>query len=418
MKAQIIIIGDELLNGRITDLNGPFLANWLFCQGIELEKTLIIRDQEEPLMQALTDAWENVDLILTTGGLGPTQDDLTKTLLARFFQKDLHENEYAKSLVLKHYERINKEWTPAHNGYHILPEDFFPVENGNGLAPGLGYFCGENRKLLLAAPGVPRELVAMTNEQWTHIIHDKLAPNLEDQQQVVIRTRNIPEEHLFVELATQLWEDLEKFGKVSSLPQIMGVDILITFRSSHEEYENRLTQIKSIVEKTPIAPNIWQWGNLSVEEFVIKRAKEKGIKIALAESCTGGLSAHRLTNVSGSSSVFMGSAVTYSNEAKESILGVQSESLKSFGAVSDQVAMEMAKGALEKYSADIAISHTGIAGPTGGSKEKPVGTVSIGIATAKENKAKTYQFRGDRERLKWRFSEKGFFSLLGEIEKL
>lgn len=416
MKAILLNIGDELLSGRISDLNGPWLARWFFKQGIEFKKMALVPDSSEELKLAILEAWNDptYDLIILSGGLGPTKDDITKSIIASAFNLKLNNSDQATALTRKHYSRIGKEWDPSINSYNIIPDEIIAVENLSGLAPGLVYV--KQDKVLLAAPGVPREFSKMIETQLFSFISKKLKMTLKNKNQITIRTFGIPEEKLFSSLIPDLWKNLEKWGQVSSYPQTIGIDIVISFDATNEQKKIIEDEIKNYVSKSKLLPYIWQWGTLSLPELIVKKAKEKNIKIAFAESCTGGLTSSKITDVSGSSEIYMGSAITYSNESKVSLLGVQVETINKHGAVSLEVAKEMAEGALDQFDCDLTISYTGIAGPTGGSVEKPVGTVAIGIANKNKAHSKIFEMKGERLKLKNRFSEQGLLLLLSEIE--
>ena len=413
MKAQIIIIGDEVLNGSIQDRNIQPLLKWLDQLGFECNQVTITRDREDLLLATMQSAWDQADLVISTGGLGPTKDDITKQVLGKLSQSLLRESKKAQVLVEELYKRRGKLWHKDLNHYNIIPEKVNVFDNPQGFAPGLMY--AENGKLFLATPGVPRELNAMIEHTLPDIL-EKHFPNIDRRQRVVsIRTYGIPEEIIFHELCPNLWESLENFGKVSSLPQIMGVDIHIKLNLQQDFQQTKEEIIQKIIPKQ-LKEYIWAYDNKSIEEVIIEKAKEKKLKIGMAESCTGGLVAHRLTNISGSSSVFMGSMVTYSNESKIDCLGVNAITIESFGAVSEETATEMASGAQEKLKVDIALSLTGIAGPLGGSDDKPVGTVCIGTSTDSEKSSKRYNFTGNRNLLKERFALAALMKILKIIE--
>lgn len=416
MKAQILVIGDELLAGKIQDANTQVIAKWLIKEGFELSRVVITSDERESLMKALKEAWDNSDLVLTTGGLGPTEDDITKVVIGDFFGGTLKDHPVARSLATLHYKRIDKDWSPQTNSYHLIPEGLEPVANPAGLAPGLS--CAREGKLLVSAPGVPRELKAMLEDPFRKLLDQHFPKRQNDLQVLTIRTVGVPEERIFFELMPNLWKELSEHGKVSSLPQVVGVDIHISFKGDKKALEEKREFWKSRLKDTPLAPHIWSYELKSIEEVVLEMAREKNIKIGLAESCTGGLVANRLTNIPGSSSHFYGGIVAYHNEVKVNILGVKEETLKAHGAVSHETATEMAAGVLNALKVDVAISLTGIAGPDGGSEEKPVGTVCIGEGNREGAKAKIYHFRGNREYLKLRFSEMGLHRLRRIIEDL
>ncbi len=416
MKAQILVIGDELLAGKIKDANTQVIAKWLLKEGFELTRVVITGDERENLTQCLKLAWQDSDLVITTGGLGPTEDDITKLVIGEFFGGKLVENPKAKEMAIKNYARIDKEWSPDTNSYHLIPEGLEVVPNPAGLAPGLA--CAREGKLLLSAPGVPRELKAMLEGPFLELLDQHFPTRQNDQRLLTIRTVGIPEERIFFELMPNLWKELSQHGKVSSLPQIVGVDIHLTFKGSDKELQEKKRFWRERLEKSPLASYIWAYDLKPIEEVVLEKAREKNLKIAIAESCTGGLVAHRLTNIPGGSSHFYGSVVAYHNEVKTHILGVKKETLKEFGAVSVETAKEMAKGVINALQVDVAVSLTGIAGPGGGSEEKPVGTVCIGMANKNEVSAKRYNYRGGRDYLKLRFSEMGLHKLHNIINDL
>lgn len=411
MNVSAIIIGDEILSGRTKDLNASWLTTFLFKKGMNLTSIRFIRDNTEEINSALTAAMLEAQVVITTGGIGPTLDDKTKNTLANFFQKKIIERSDVKTVVEKNYERFGRAWNPQLNHYHFFPTDFLATNNPKGLAPGIVYFETEKKKLIMSAPGVPNEFRAMMEEEFFPLIKKYFENNFQENLQTIIRTEGIPEEKIFNELCPTLWSDLEKFGKVSSLPHTIGIDIIISYHGT----KKLDSEINKVIASTPLAKHVWHWGPETLPEIILQKAFEKKITFAFAESCTGGLTASKITDLSGASAVFMGSVVSYANTAKENFLDVSPETLKNFGAVSVETAIEMATGALEKFNTDIAISITGIAGPTGGTEEKPVGTVVIGFATKTSSGAKTYVMPGDRLRRKDRFSERALLTLLDLI---
>lgn len=410
-KASLIIIGDEILEGRVQDLHLKWISRWLKNHHINLVESRFIQDQIADITTSVRELSKKSQLIFVTGGLGPTEDDKTKLAFAELLGTNFEEHEKAFLYTSEHYRRINKTWSPKTNSYHLLPKGIEPLKNPSGLAPGL--FFEFEQSLIFALPGVPREMKSMVEESIYPLIKNRVSQK--ESETLVIRTQGIAEEKIFFELCPELWSTLSQYGKVSSLPQTLGVDIIVRLF----EAKDKDKLIQECFTDTPLSPYIWQIGNLSLEEFILNRLRKKGQTLSLAESCTGGISASRLTDISGCSDVFLGSAVTYSNFSKENILGVNSSLIQNHGAVSEAVALEMAKGALEKYKSDIALSYSGIAGPTGGSKNKPVGTVCIGVASKSHSQSFSYTLKGsDRLHLKKRFSERGFFTLLNFLNEL
>ncbi len=415
LSVSMIVIGDEILNGRTTDLNGSWLSKYLFKKGLELKSLRFIKDNVEEINLALAASMNESDVIITSGGIGPTLDDKTKSTLANYFGKKLVERDDIAEIVTENYVRFGRVWARESNFYHFFPEDFIGIKNPKGLAPGIGFYSGD-KKLIMAAPGVPREFMAMVEEEFYPLIKKYYAERLKENFQTVIRTQGVPEEKIFFELCPTLWNDLEVFGKVSSLPHTIGIDIVVSYHGNEKIHLEKNEQIKKLIAKTPLASHVWQWGNSSVSELVLKKAKELKRTFGFAESCTGGLTSSKITDLSGSSEVFYGSVISYDNSIKENILAVKTETLKQFGAVSIETATEMAQGLLKILKTDYAISITGVAGPTGGSVEKPVGMVVIGFASKNKSGAHVFQFPGDRIRVKDRFSDKALLTLLELME--
>ena len=413
-KITQIIIGDELLSGKIQDLNLKWLATAILSTKHKLVATRIIGDDEDQIKSVLTQSLDESDVIIITGGLGPTKDDKTKKVLGDWIGGQQKENQEAITLAKKHYARWNREWTSELNSYHLIPEGITPLYNPVGFAPGL--MLKKNGTFIFAAPGVPREFQGMLNEVIIPIIDKEIGGDEAELELFNIRTYGIPEEVIFGTLCPGLWEQLEDYGSVSSLPGINGVDITLRLLKN-DETQIKKNKVIELLKTTNLYPNSWHIGLESLQEVVVLKAREKGITFSFAESCTGGLVSSLITDISGSSTPFIGSIVSYSNEVKINKLGVKSETLKKFGAVSKETALEMAIGAREKLNTDIAISLTGIAGPTGGTEDKPVGTVGIGFSTASSSGSDIYHFHGDRVRLKERFAAKALSILLDLINK-
>ncbi|MCK5073413.1 MAG: CinA family nicotinamide mononucleotide deamidase-related protein [Bacteriovoracaceae bacterium] len=399
---ELIIIGSEILSGDTNDTNGPWLACYLKKMGFSLSKATIIPDKPDILKEVFRRSFKENNIVITCGGLGPTKDDLTKEIISEVFDAIISESDDAKKIVQTNYERLGKEWVPEHNFYHRIPKGFEPVSNPTGLAPGL--FIEKNGKMFMSLPGVPSEFRNMfQKELFKKIKKEKAVP-----QTIMIRTRNISEEIMFNKVSPTLWKDLSKFGNPSSLPRTLGgIDIVLTMND-----QNSSNDLKSYIQSSPIKKHVWQIGNKSLPEYILDISRKKGLTIAFAESCTGGLLSSRITDIPGSSDCFKGTIVSYSNEAKINVLGVKEDTLKNFGAVSIQTAEEMAKGAKNILNADICVSITGIAGPDGGTEEKPVGTVGIGFATSAKSGGEIKLFRGNRKELKGRFSQAGLFLML------
>lgn len=415
MKAGLLIIASEVLEGKITDLNTKSLALFLRENNLKFHRSMTVRDEISEIQGALDLLYKTCDLVMTSGGLGPTRDDLTKEALASYFDKTIEYSETAEIVARGNYQRFNREFQGREHGYSFLPRDFVALSNSTGFAPALLFHDGN--KAVFAGPGVPRE--------FNSLLKDHVLPWIKEYvkrdscfENVIVRTKRIPEEKIFKEVDPSLWNKLEAFGEVSSLPTVMGVDIgvRISARSS-EDLAKKRDEVNLVLRTSPIATAIWNWGPQSLEEVIVKKAETKKLTFGFAESCTGGLCSHRITNVSGSSQVFMGSVISYDNAVKTGVIDVSSKTINTFGVVSSETAAEMAIGLQNRLQLSLAISTTGIAGPTGGTEKTPVGTVCIGVCVLGKVECFEYKLFGDREQLKERFTQAALFHLLEAVEK-
>lgn len=410
MKISLLIIATEILEGKITDLNTRALSEFLRTQELELASSLTVRDDEAEINRALNHLLSDCDVLVTSGGLGPTKDDLTKDVLGRFLGRASGFSAEAHAISEENYKRMGRPYPGKEHLYSQLPNGFTPLSNSAGFAPGL--FARQEGKSIFCAPGVPREFVAIITDHLGPWIRAQ-GPRSEVMENVVIRTRRVPEEKIFGEVDPLLWEKLSRIGSVSSLPILMGVDIGVKLRArTPEELRSRRQEVLEVIERSPIKSSVWHVGQEKLEEVLIQRARSKKATIAVAESCSGGLIAHRLTNVPGSSQVFFGGVVSYDTSIKERLLNVSSETIEAHGVVSVQTAEAMALGAAKALGTDLAVSTTGIAGPSGGTVENPVGTVCIGLYVKGRLSSVRYQLRGDRELLKERFAQAALMALL------
>ena len=298
LSVSMIVIGDEILNGRTTDLNGSWLSKYLFKQGLQLNSLRFIRDDVYEIHHALTAALQDSDIVITSGGIGPTLDDKTKNTLASYFNKNIVENSSVATIVAENYIRFGRTWTKETNHYHFFPEDFVATKNPKGLAPGITYFSPD-KKLIMAGPGVPREFTEMVECEFMPLIRKYFQNQFKENYQTVIRTQGVPEEKIFFEMCPNLWKDLEVFGKVSSLPHTIGIDIVISYHGDLNSHEKTQKEIKELILTTPLKDHVWQWGNVSVAELVLSKAKDKNYTFAFAESCTGGLASSKITDLTG-----------------------------------------------------------------------------------------------------------------------
>lgn len=415
MKTGFLIIGSEVLDGKISDSNNKILAEFLREYHLEVNEALVVRDERDAIIRALKILFSNNDLVVTSGGLGPTKDDITKETIASFLGRKILYSEEALKISDENYKRFDRIFPGKDHGYSYLPENFIPLSNSTGFAP--GFYTQFDNKILFSGPGVPREFSSMLHDHLSLLLKEKSGNTF--LKHVIARTRNVPEEKIFNEVDPGLWDKLEAYGDVSSLPILMGVDIGVKIKSdSLEESARKEQELLSIFKNSPIAPNIWSYGREAIEDKIVRTANLKKLRYGFAESASGGLCSHRMTGVPGSSFSFMGSVICYDESIKENILGVRKETLALYTAVSPETAKEMAEGLLKKFNLDIAISITGYAGPGGGTKECPVGTVCIGRAVrGKKTSSETFRLKGDRDILKQRFSQAALYALLDEVEK-
>lgn len=414
---EFIAIGDELLSGRTREANGGTLAKWGQKLGLPLTHLQIVGDEQSEIQKALQEATSRSELVICSGGLGPTPDDRTKNALAAFLKVSLEDNPKAREILDIQYQRIQKVWSSDQNAYHLIPAGVEPLENLKGLAPGL--FANFKNSQILFLPGPPMEFEAMLESHLEKITRT-LKTSPQKTTQLSIRTYGVPEEKIFGELCPGLWEKLEVFGKLSSLPTLFGVDLILQSPQSFDEQQQRNweNQIKQSLLKTEVAPFIWQFGEQDLAEFLLDKMRAQNLTLGLAESCTGGLASSLVTDIPGCSDIFFGSVISYHNNVKFNLLGVDESTLKNHGAVSRACVEQMANGARKTLGVDAVVAFSGIAGPAGGSDKKPVGTLALGLSSSwGGTSSQLCQLRGDRITLKKRFAVKGLHWLLSSLPK-
>ncbi|MBR2436698.1 MAG: competence/damage-inducible protein A [Alistipes sp.] len=395
MKAAVVTIGDEILIGQIIDTNTASIARKLNSIGITVVEKLSIADSADAIVETVTRLEEWSDLIILTGGLGPTKDDITKYTLAQYFNSKLVYNDTEGEHIRQLLARRGIEFTALNRGQAMLPECCTTLHNAHGTAPGM-WFETSKGCVIVSLPGVPFEM--------EHLMDDIVIPRLKEKYQLravvhrTLITRGIPESILAERISS--WEDaLPDYLHLAYLPAPNVVRLRLSAYDvdggdAQHEIEHQFQMLTAI-----IGDNIVGMEGATVEQLVHNILTERGLKLAVAESCTGGTIASKFTAMAGASAYFMAGVVSYSNEAKHDILGVSNESLKSYGAVSEAVAKEMADGVRRVAHADYAIATTGIAGPTGGSEEKPVGTVWMAIATPDGTRATMRNCGTDRSQI-------------------
>ncbi len=393
MIAEIISIGDELLVGQVVNTNSTWIARQLNEIGIPVVQISAIADDATAIKTALDEAFSRADVILVTGGLGPTKDDITKHTLCEYFSTNLVFHQPSFENIERLFTLRGAKIIEVNRRQAEIPANCTPFLNQYGTAPGM-WFKKDN-KVLVSLPGVPFEMEAMMEKD----VLPRLAGGINDRIVVhkTILTQGIGESAL-AELI-EAWEvNLPGNMKLAYLPQPGIVRLRLTaYGESKEKTLQEVEQQVSSLRKL-IPDLIFGYGNDTLEEVTGRLLKEKNLTLSTAESCTGGYLSHLVTSVPGSSDYYTGSVIAYSNRIKEEMLGVSGKTLEEFGAVSEQVVREMAEGARKRFDTDFAVSISGIAGPDGGTVEKPVGTVWIAVASKNRTVARKFSFGEHRGR--------------------
>jgi len=396
-RAVILSTGDEITTGKVVDSNSNYLADKLNEIGVDLVAVLTVGDVPERLEWAWRTAMQMADLVLSTGGIGPTADDLTTETIARITGKPLWRHEPSVEHMQRLFSSMNRVMPENNIKQALFPETAEVIPNPLGTAPGfrMAVLQQNHTSHLVVMPGVPREMKPMMEEQvipWirTNRGNDKIFATR------IFQTFGISESGLDEQVAGLIRPEEAKVGFRASFPQI---SLKVMVEDLPGIAERRLDELSERV-RGRVGNYIYGEGEITMEQVVAELLTEKNLKLAVAESCTGGLIGHRITNVPGSSRFFVGDLVTYSNEMKQGILGVRDETLKQHGAVSEECVIEMAAGARKRSGADVAIATSGIAGPEGGTPDRPVGTVCIALVADDVRVSRRYQMRGTRDWVK------------------
>jgi nicotinamide-nucleotide amidase len=391
MLAEIITIGDEILIGQIVDTNSAWMATELNKIGVRVKQISSVSDDKEHILKALAEAAGRAGIIFITGGLGPTKDDITKKTLAEYFGAGLVENKEALDNVERIFARYNRPLLEVNRLQAYVPANCEVILNHNGTAPGMWF--NHEGVIYVSMPGVPFEMMYMMEEE----VLPKIKSTVKLPAIVHKNILTVGEgESFLAERIADIENDLPPYIKLAYLPKLGQVRLrLSAFGEDQESLQKQVDDFAGkIIERIGVVFVIDQ--DIALEKAILDKMAAKGLTLSVAESCTGGYLSHLFTQHAGSSKVFLGGGVTYSNELKERILGVKHETIDKYGAVSEETAKEMAEGALLNFRSDFAISVTGIAGPDGGTIDKPVGTVWIAVAGGQKMLIKKYTFGNKR----------------------
>ncbi|MGF7080504.1 competence/damage-inducible protein A [Mucilaginibacter sp. UYCu711] len=415
MLAEIITIGDEILIGQIVDTNSAWMAQQLNNAGIRVKQISSVSDDKQHILTALAEAAERADLILITGGLGPTKDDITKNTLAEYFGVGMVEDEGALNNVLGIFEKYNRPMLKINRLQAQVPANCEVIVNKNGTAPGMWF--NVDGKIYVSMPGVPFEMMYMMEEE----VIPKLKASFKLPYIVHKTILTVGEgESYLSERVADIEDSLPAHIKLAYLPKLGQVRLRLSGQGADEA---ALTQeidkyASKLIER--VGAFVVAAEDIPLEKAILNYMAQKGLTLSVAESCTGGYISHLFTQHAGSSKVFFGGAISYSYELKESILDVKHDTLLQYGAVSEETVVEMVEGALRNFKSDFAIAVTGIAGPDGGMPDKPVGTVWIAVACAQKTVRKKFTFGSKRQQNIERSATSALFmlnTLLKDVEK-
>lgn len=392
MKAYLISIGDELLIGQTINTNAAFIGNKLSDINVDVVKVSAVKDDEQDIISELNLAKEKSDVIIITGGLGPTHDDITKKTIVNYFKTEFIENTEVLENIRTLFAKRERQVTPLNEQQALVPKIAEVIPNDYGTAPGM--WIENEKKIFVIMPGVPHEMKPMMESFVIPRLTEIAASEGLLVRRLILQTTGIPESTLYEKLGdlNEIIQDAE----LAFLPSAFGVKLRVTIKTDNEENaKNKLMEIEQKI-RGKVGRYVYARGEEKLEETVGRLLKERDLTLAIAESCTGGSICNLITNISGSSKYFDRGVISYSNAAKVEILKVDEDTLTEFGAVSQEVAMQMAEGVRSTSGAGIGISVTGILGPTGATTDKPVGLVYIGYCDEKVCSAKKFLFGNDR----------------------
>ena len=413
MNVEIIVIGDELLIGQVTDTNSGWIARELNHIGWEVTEITTVRDRSREITDALNSSFGRVDVVLMTGGLGPTKDDITKQTLCDYFGGKLVFDESVFANVEAIFRRRKLTMNDSTRNQAYVPNVCTVIQNSVGTATVMWF--ERNGKVLVSMPGVPTEMKTVMKEA----VISRLREYFQDHSSILHRTCLVKDftESRLSETLSDFEAQLPACIKLAYLPTPGVIRLRLTARGDEESYLQKIIDDEFFKLRTILGSHLFCGSDTTLAGALGSILTERGETLATAESCTGGNIAHEITRVAGSSVYFKGSVVAYSNEVKARVLNVSSETLSGFGAVSRETVLQMVSGVQRLLSSDCAIATSGIAGPGGGSVEKPVGTVWIAVRYGERSEAECFCFEGDREQVIARATQSALLMLIQLMTK-
>lgn len=403
--AWIVTIGNELTTGLVADANASFIARFLLKRGYDVTRIVSAPDKESAITSVVGEAVKRADFVVVTGGLGPTHDDITKDALCKLFKCKTKFQPAVLRQVQDRFKKIGKRMPETNRSYADVPTRAVAVRNNAGIAPGL-FFDGK----VMVLPGVPHEARKMISTSAGRLVpHGGM-----HAREIIFHTAGAWETKLSEEMKNL--SRVVKFADVAFLPKLGNVDVRIIARGATAT--NAGANLKKAVAllRKEMEKYIWGIDDETIESVVGKILRKNGKTVCTAESCTGGGIGKRITSVAGSSDYFLGGGIVYSNAAKTSLIGVPEKLIKKFGAVSAETAVAMARGARKKFGTDYAVSATGVAGPGGGTLEKPVGLVFIAVSSAHGDEVRRLDIPGERETIRERTCFEALLLLLKRLK--
>jgi nicotinamide-nucleotide amidase len=399
MRAEIIATGSELLSGGVPETNSLFLSEGLLLVGLDTAFKTVVGDDEKDMEEALRRAMDRADAVIVTGGIGPTEDDITRKVIAKIVKRRLVLNEDAFKAIHARLSGKGREYVSTNDRQALIPAGARLLQNPVGIAP--GFFLDEGNTFIAVLPGVPKEMAAMFSEGLRPVLEERFGGK------IFIRRKILHTCGMYESAVNQAIQDIMKgeAPTVGLTAKETGVDIGIIARETGAERAQSLVDSTEAEIRKRLGDAVYSADGQPMEEVVGALLKQRRLMLSVAESCTGGLIGARITNIAGSSEYFERAAVTYSNPAKTEMLGVAGALLERHGAVSSEVAAAMARGIRQAAKTDLGLSVTGIAGPNGGTEQKPVGLVYTALASAQGVKTNEHRFLGNREQVRMKASQ-------------